>query len=264
MWHLWHPALSLRPTDRTERCSRLRDWHPTSHRSCSNHTGYQNDIEWNLSSLLWSTWRSTTWHHRIRQTIASYLPQPGAVSFDHQTISNALSLVPVHVLEIEHSLLPDHVFGTVFLHTSVYFVFGNLPSQSENVFNYPRHQRLVTLAFRRCVHFLKLTFTYLYKQIDLDRKAKSKSFWALRQPIPCPFTSPQLWSSEVWKLFVYWTLVYDSYVGMGSCSSSLLPLAEYTVAGIVPPSRSLFNFVVCATHKLTFATRTVHCWSAQL
>ena len=41
----------------------------------------------------------------------------GAVSFDHQTISRALS---VHVLEIEHSLLPDHAFRTVFLDESVH------------------------------------------------------------------------------------------------------------------------------------------------
>ena len=29
-------------------------------RSCSNYTGYQSDNEWNLSSLCWSTRRSTT------------------------------------------------------------------------------------------------------------------------------------------------------------------------------------------------------------
>jgi len=31
-------------------------------------------------------------------------------------VVSALSLVPVHVLDIEHLLLSDHVFRTVFLH----------------------------------------------------------------------------------------------------------------------------------------------------
>jgi len=35
------------------------------------------------------------------------------------TFSSAPLLVPVHIFEIEHSLLPDHAFGTVFLHVSV-------------------------------------------------------------------------------------------------------------------------------------------------
>jgi len=101
----------------------------TSPRSCSNYTGYQYDSEWNLSSLSWSTRRSTTWHHRICQTIASSLSSPGAVSFDHQTISVALWLVAVHLLEIEHSLLPDHAFGTVFLYKmSVDLIYYWTPS----------------------------------------------------------------------------------------------------------------------------------------
>ena len=86
------------------------------------YTGYQYDSAWNLSPLSWSTRLSTAWHQRIYQTIASSLP-PDAVSYDHQTISSALSLVRVHVLEIEHSLLPDHAFGTVFLYTSVHLIF---------------------------------------------------------------------------------------------------------------------------------------------
>jgi len=60
--------------------------------------------------------------------IACSLPPLGAVSFDHQTISSALSFVPVHVLEIEHSLLSDHVFGTVFLHMSVNLICPWTPS----------------------------------------------------------------------------------------------------------------------------------------
>jgi len=79
----------------------------------SDYTGYQYDSEWNLSSQTWSTRHSTTWHYRVCQTIASSLPPPGAVSFDHQTISSALSLLPV-----QHSLLLGHAFGTVFLHVS--------------------------------------------------------------------------------------------------------------------------------------------------
>jgi len=55
-------------------------------------------------------------------------PPPGAVNFDHETISSAPSLLPVHVLEMEHSLLPDHTFGTVFLHMSVYLIFPWTPS----------------------------------------------------------------------------------------------------------------------------------------
>jgi len=59
--------------------------------------------------------------------IASSLPPPGAVSFDHQKISSVPLLAPayftftlgVHVLEINHSLLPDHAFGIIFLHMSV-------------------------------------------------------------------------------------------------------------------------------------------------
>jgi len=40
-------------------------------------------------------------------------------SFDHQTISSALLLALVHVLEIEHSPLPDHTFGIVITHMSI-------------------------------------------------------------------------------------------------------------------------------------------------
>jgi len=74
-------------------------------------------VEFKLAVLVYKALK--TWHRRICQTIASSLAPSGAVSFDHQTLSSALSLVPVHVLEIEHSLLPDHAFGTAFLHMSV-------------------------------------------------------------------------------------------------------------------------------------------------
>jgi len=58
--------------------------------------------------------------------IASWLPPPGTASFDHQTILSAPSPVPVCVLEIEHSLLPDHTF--VFLPLFVDLICGWTPS----------------------------------------------------------------------------------------------------------------------------------------
>jgi len=55
-------------TGHTECCSMLGHRHmkvtegvTTSSESCSNYTGYQDDSEWNLSSLSWSTRHSTTW-----------------------------------------------------------------------------------------------------------------------------------------------------------------------------------------------------------
>ena len=91
----------------------------TSPLSFGNYIGCQYDREWNLSSLSLCTRRSTTWHHRICQTTASSSPPPGAVSYDHQTISSAPSPPPTHVWAIEHSLPLGHAFGTVFLHISV-------------------------------------------------------------------------------------------------------------------------------------------------
>ena len=41
---------------------------------------------------------------------------------------------------------------------STWFVLGHLPPQTENVFNCSRHQRLVTVAFRRCVQIFLLTY----------------------------------------------------------------------------------------------------------
>jgi len=49
----------------------------------------------------------------------SSLPPPGALTFDHQTISSALLLALVRVLEIEHSQLPGHASIIVFTHTPV-------------------------------------------------------------------------------------------------------------------------------------------------
>ena len=51
--------------------------------------------------------------------VCQLIATTGAISFNHKTVSSALSLVQLHVFEIEHSLLPDRVFGTVFLHMSV-------------------------------------------------------------------------------------------------------------------------------------------------
>ena len=57
-------------------------------------------------------------------------------------------------MEVEHSLLADHAFGTVFPHmsSSASFVLGHLSPKTENVFNcLRRHQHLVTVALSRCV-----------------------------------------------------------------------------------------------------------------
>ena len=89
--HRQHPA----PAVTGHTCSALGHWHPKvwQHfpRSRSNYTGYQCDNEWNLSSLSWSTRRWTAWHHHICQTIASSLPLPDAVSYDHQCIITCTS-----------------------------------------------------------------------------------------------------------------------------------------------------------------------------
>jgi len=70
-------------------------------------------VELKLAVLVYKA-LDNSWPHRIYQTIASSLPPPIAVSFNRQRISSALSLiVPVHVLEIELSLLLDHAFRTV-------------------------------------------------------------------------------------------------------------------------------------------------------
>jgi len=50
--------------------------------------------------------------------IASSLPPPGAITFDHQTISSVVLLALVYVLEVEPSPLPDHAVRIVFPHVS--------------------------------------------------------------------------------------------------------------------------------------------------
>jgi len=70
---------------------------------------------------------------RISLYVLSYVVQQhggltGAVSFSHRTVSSSPSLVPVHILDVEHSLLPDHVFGTVFLLMSVDLIRPWTPS----------------------------------------------------------------------------------------------------------------------------------------
>ena len=68
------------------------------------------------------------------------------------TISRALLLALVHVLDIEPSPLPEHAFGTVLLHyLSAWFVIGHLLPETEKVFNCSRHQRLAIVAYIRCV-----------------------------------------------------------------------------------------------------------------
>jgi len=75
------------------------------------------------------------------------------VNSDHQTvISSALLSAQVHDLVIVHSLLPGFDCGTVRSHArpSARLDSGQLLPQSEDVF-FSRHQRLVTVAFRRCI-----------------------------------------------------------------------------------------------------------------
>jgi len=136
----------------------------TSPRSCSNYTGYQYDSEWNLCSVSWSTRRSTTWHHRICQMIASWFTSPGAVIHDHQTLS-----VHYHLHQFTSWRWSFLCCRTTPLEHSSYtcppswFVFAHIPPQTKNVFNCSRHQHLVTVAFRRCVQ----TFLLTYKFIDV-------------------------------------------------------------------------------------------------
>ena len=166
-------------------------------------TGYQCNSEWNLNLLSWSTRGWTTSHHRICQTIASSLPSASAVSFDHETISSALLLVLVHVLEME--LLPplDHVFGTVFLHgitrtcPSTWFVIGRLAPQTENVFNCSRHQRLVTVAFRCCVQIFLLTYLLVCSDCDLTGWSVCLRVWS--SSVVCSMTKSCAPSSAIWR-----------------------------------------------------------------
>jgi len=79
-----------------------------------------------ITRTLISLARRTQMGTTIQHFCQLQLLLPGAFSFDHQTISSALSCmvyvgihVPVHVLEIEYSLLQDHAFGTVFLRMCV-------------------------------------------------------------------------------------------------------------------------------------------------
>jgi len=53
------------------------------------------------------------------QVIASSLTPPGTVSFDCPSASSALLSALIHILEIEHLLLPDRAFGIVFPHMSI-------------------------------------------------------------------------------------------------------------------------------------------------
>ena len=52
----------------------------------------------------------------VTGTTSFQLPPPGTIRFYHQTISSALSLVPVHISLIQYLLLLDQAFGTIFLH----------------------------------------------------------------------------------------------------------------------------------------------------
>jgi len=86
----------------------------TSPRSCSNYTGYQYDSEWNLSSLSCAQQPGAT--TSVRWLPARCYHRAGAVSFNHQFQVHNHAVAPVHVLKIKHPMLPDHAFGTLFLH----------------------------------------------------------------------------------------------------------------------------------------------------
>jgi len=67
-------------------------------------------VEFKLAVLVYKALNNLAPPYLSDDYITDSLPPPGAVSVDHQTISRALSLVPVNVLEIQHLLLPDHAF----------------------------------------------------------------------------------------------------------------------------------------------------------
>jgi len=118
------------------------------HVRCNNYTGYQWDSQWNLSLL---SWLYKALNKLAPPYLSAALPPPGAVSFDHQTVSDALLLALVHVLEMEHSSLPDLTFGIPHV-CRLGLSLDTFFSETENVFNCLKHQqRLVTVAFRRWV-----------------------------------------------------------------------------------------------------------------
>jgi len=88
----------------------------------------------------------------ICQTTTSSLPPLGTISFDHQIISGALSLVPVHVRRSSiHCCWTTPLEQSSYTCPLTWFILGHLPPQTENVLNCSRHQCLVTVTFRRCV-----------------------------------------------------------------------------------------------------------------
>ena len=88
-------------------------------RSCSyySYTGYQSDNEWNLSSLCWSTRRSTTCRAPLYLSDDCQLVvTTGRRQLQASDSFKCLLLALVHVLEIQPSLLPNHAFRIVFSH----------------------------------------------------------------------------------------------------------------------------------------------------
>ena len=87
----------------------------TSPRSCSNYTGYQYDSEWNLSSLSCAQQPAPPHLSDDWQLVVTTGRAPSA-SIIRQFQVHYHAAVPVHVLKIKHPMLPDHAFGTLFLH----------------------------------------------------------------------------------------------------------------------------------------------------
>jgi len=128
----------------------------TSHRSCSNYTGYQYD-----SGLQGAQQPGTTVSVRRFPASCHHRPPPGSIIRQFQ--------VHHHCYQFTSWRSNIRCCRTTPLEQSSYkcrstwFVLGHLPPQTENVLSCSRHQRLVTLAFRRCIQiFLTYLFTYLF------------------------------------------------------------------------------------------------------
>jgi len=105
----------------------LGHWHP---KKWPHHHGFAATqwVEFKLAVL--SIRHSTTWHHLICQTMASSCHQLPPSIIRQFKCTFTVSLLPVHFLEIEHLLLPDHAFRTVFLHMSVNLICLWTPSST--------------------------------------------------------------------------------------------------------------------------------------
>jgi len=137
----------------------------TSRRSCSNYTLVTSTTACgiNLAVLVYKTLNNlaSLYLSDNCQLVATNWAPSASIIRKFQVHHNWYQFT--HVFGIEHSLLPDHVFGTVFLHMSVDLICPRT-SATTNVCNCSRYQRLVTLAFSSCVQMFLLT--YLLTLID--------------------------------------------------------------------------------------------------